>query len=110
MDEAAAAPAIGRTSRPASAQASPIRLLALALAIAALVIGGAIAFSVSQPWLGLNLRFDARAGGAVVVSSAGPAAAIPEGTVLTTVTAAGDRIVLERTDLVSWTARAASLR
>ncbi|HEY0647495.1 sensor histidine kinase [Phenylobacterium sp.] len=99
MDDAAAAPAAGRPDRPAAAQAAPTRLLALAFAIAVLVIGGAIAFSVSQPWLGLNLRFDAKAGGAVVASSAGPGAAIPAGAVITTVTAGGDRIVLERTDL-----------
>jgi len=98
MDEAAA-PAAGRLSRPAAGQAAPIRLLALALGIAVLVIGGAIGFSISQPWLGLNLRFDAKAGGAVVASSTGPGAAIPRGTVITSVAAGGDRIVLERTDL-----------
>lgn len=97
MDRAAAAPVDGRPGR--GARAAPIRLLALALAIAALVIGGAIAFAVSQPWLGLDLRFDARDGGAVVESSAGPAAAIPRGTVIVAVSGVSDRIVLERTDL-----------
>jgi len=81
------------------AAAAPIRLLALALALVAAWMGGVIAFSVSQPWIGLDLRFDDRAGGAVVQSSAGPARAIPAGTVIVAVAGGGDRLTLERDDL-----------
>jgi len=92
-----------RVEAPAGAAArelaAPARLLALALAVAVLVIGGVLGFSVSQPWIGLNLQFDVEKGGAVVRSSAGPAAAIPPGTVIVAVTAAGDRLTLEKDDL-----------
>lgn len=80
-------------------RATPIRLLALALVIAAVVMGGAIGVAVSQPWLGINLRFDARAGGAVVDSVAGPSSAIPVGTVVASVSAAGERLTIEPKDL-----------
>jgi len=93
------APAAGRPARGLTAQATPMRLLALALIVAVAWIGGIVGFAVNQPWLGLDLRFDARAGGAVVVSSAGPSAAIPAGTVMVAVSGGGDRLRLERNDL-----------
>ncbi len=99
MGGSAAIAAGAPTRRRLAAQATPIRLLALALAATVATIAGIIAFSVSQPWIGLDLSFDAARGGAVVVSSAGPGAAIPAGTVISAVGAGGDRITLEKTDL-----------
>lgn len=81
------------------AQATPTRLLALALVVALAVASGVIRFTVSQPWLGLDLRFDARAGGAVVEAAEGPARGVPCGTVMVEVSGAGDRLRLERNDL-----------
>jgi len=81
------------------AAATPIRRLALALLLVAAWMGAIIVFSASQPWIGLDLRFDARAGGAVVQSSAGPSRAIPAGTVIVAVSGGGDRLVMERDDL-----------
>lgn len=98
MDEAAAAPMAGRPGR-AAVQATPTRLLALALAIVAAVVVGAIAYAVNQPWLGLRLAFDARAGGAVVLVAEGPSRHIPAGTVIVEAAAAGDRLRLEPKDL-----------
>ncbi|TAJ68996.1 MAG: hypothetical protein EPO51_26100 [Phenylobacterium sp.] len=89
----------GGRARTLAAWATPVRLLALALAFVAAVIAGVIGFSVNQPWLGLHMDFDARAGGAVVASAAGPGKAIPPGTVIVEVSAGGDRLRLERDDL-----------
>lgn len=97
MDEAAAAPMAGRPGR--AAQAAPTRLLALALAIVAAVVVGAVAYAVSQPWLGLRLNFDARAGGAVVLAAEGPSRDIPVGTVIVEVAGGADRLRLEPKDL-----------
>lgn len=98
MDEAAA-PAIGRLSRPAAGQAAPTRWLALALAIATAVVAGAVIYAVSQPWLGLRLSFDPRAGGAVVLAAHGPSQHIPVGTVIVSASGAGDSLRLEPKDL-----------
>lgn len=89
----------GRAARGAGVRTTPVRLLAAALLVVALVLGGAVATAVTQPWLGLDLRFDARAGGAVVESSAGPSRAIPRGTVIRSVAAGGDLLTIEPKDL-----------
>lgn len=89
----------GRVTRSVGLRATPIRLLALALAVVVAVMSGAIGIAVTQPWLGINLRYDTRAGGAVAVSTAGPSAAIPAGTVIVSVAAGGDRLTIEPKDL-----------
>jgi signal transduction histidine kinase len=89
----------GGLARALAARATPVRLLALALAFVVAVIAGVIGFSVNQPWLGVDMNFDTRAGGAVVQSAAGPGRAIPAGTVIVAVSAGGDRLRLERNDL-----------
>lgn len=89
----------GGLARRFAAGATPVRLLALAVAFVAAVIAGVIGFSVNQPWLGLHMDFDARAGDAVVTAAAGPARAIPVGTVIVDVGGGGDRLRLERDDL-----------
>lgn len=89
----------GGRARALAAQATPVRLLALALAFVTLVIAGVIGFSVNQPWLGVDMAFDAKAGGAVVRSAAGPGRAIPAGTVIVAIGGGGDRLRLERDDL-----------
>lgn len=91
--------ATGNLERVLTVRLTPVRLLTLALLVALGVAGGAIGFSVSQPWLGLDLRYDAHAGGAVVEAAAGPSAAIPAGTVLVAASGAGERLRLERNDL-----------
>lgn len=98
MDEAVA-PVAGRMTRPASAQAAPIRLLALALAVVAAVVVGAISYAVNQPWLGLKMSFDARAGGAVVLAAQGSSRHIPVGTVIVSAAGGGDSLRLEPKDL-----------
>ena len=98
MDEAATAPAAAHLSRPA-APAAPTRLLALALVVVLAVMVGATVYAASQPWLGLRITFDARAGGAVVQSAERPSAQIPVGTVITTVSGGGQTLRLEPKDL-----------
>lgn len=88
----------GRASQ-ALGSLTPMRLLGLALVFVAVVITGVIGFCVNQPWMGVDMNFDARAGGAVVASSAGPARAIPASTVIVEVSGGGDRLRLEKTDL-----------
>lgn len=88
--------ALGRAMAGLSA---PTRLLGLAFVIALSVVVGLTLFCLSQPYLGLRMSFDARAGGAVVTSAQGPAAAIPLGTVITAVTDDQRIIRLEPTDL-----------
>lgn len=92
-------PTAAATAGRFAVRATPMRRLALALALAVAVAAGSIGFSVSQPWLGLDLLFDETRGGAVVQSSAGPSSHIPEGVVLVAASAAGDRLWLERDDL-----------
>lgn len=90
------------TTRPRSAAPStrvPASLLALALLVA-LAAGAFVVLSATgQPWLGLDLSFDAAAGGAVVRRARGPAR-IPTGTVLQEVEAGGDRLRLVADDFV----------
>ncbi|WP_337186955.1 ATP-binding protein [Phenylobacterium sp.] len=95
MDASIATPGAG----PVGRVAAPLRLLVLAVVAVAAVIGGAISFSVSQPWLGLGLGWDAGAGGMVVRSAAGPASDVPVGVVMTRVRAGGDELTFERLDL-----------
>ncbi|MDZ4375147.1 MAG: ATP-binding protein [Phenylobacterium sp.] len=90
-----AAPVTERAARVAA----PMRLLLLAVLLVAAVIGGAIAFSVSQPWLGLGLSWDQRAGGMVVRTATGPAADVPVGAIIRDVRAGGDRLAFEPLDL-----------
>ncbi|MCW5758339.1 ATP-binding protein [Phenylobacterium sp.] len=85
--------------RPAGFGVTPIRMLAFALAVAVVVMGGAIAAAVSQPWLGLDLRYNEAARGFMVVGSAGPSEAIPTGTVIVALSAGGERLVPARKDL-----------
>lgn len=85
--------------RPAGFGVTPIRMLVFALAVAVIVMGGAIAAAVTQPWLGLNLRFDEKAGGFVVDGSAGPSRAIPKGTVIVALSGGGERLTPARKDL-----------
>ncbi|MBL8553470.1 MAG: hypothetical protein JNL41_04270 [Phenylobacterium sp.] len=93
------AAASGRLARRAGARVTPMGLLALALVIVVAWMGGAIGTAVTQPWLGIDLRFDGKAGGAVAESTAGPSRAIPAGTVIVSVAAAGDRLTIEPKDL-----------
>jgi len=88
-----------RAARGLAMRATPTRLLALALLFVAAVMAGVIGVSVNQPYLGLDLRFDAAAGGAVVEAASGPARAIPRGTVIVEVIGTDDRLRLERNDL-----------
>ncbi|MBU1516723.1 MAG: ATP-binding protein [Alphaproteobacteria bacterium] len=97
--DAAARGAGAGVARSLAAHATPVRLLALALAFVVAVIAGVIGFSVNQPWMGVDMTFDARAGGAVVQSAVGPGRAIPAGTVIVAVSGGGDRLRLERNDL-----------
>ena len=78
---------------------TPTRFLAFALFIVVLVIGGAIVMAVSQPWLGIDLRFDEGARGAVVEGVAGPSVAIPVGSVIVSASGAGQSQTIERKDL-----------
>ncbi|MCC2637370.1 MAG: yxjM [Moraxellaceae bacterium] len=80
---------------------SPASGFVLALLVAAALLSLVISFAMRQPALGLQLRWDDAAGGARVLASHGPAAAIPEGTLLNAVTAGGDYLALARTDLVA---------
>lgn len=89
----------GRVGRGLATRTTPIRLLALALLFAVGVVAGVVGFSINQPWMGLSLRFYPDVGGAVVESVTGPSHAIPTGTVIVAVSAAGDRLRLERNDL-----------
>lgn len=89
----------GSVARPASPAAAPLRILAIALAVCVVVAVSAIAVSVSQPWLGLSMRYDPAVQGVVVRTARGPAAAIPEGTVLIAVGGGGDGLIFERHDL-----------
>jgi signal transduction histidine kinase len=88
----------GSAARPLAA-AAPLRLLAFALALCVAVAAASIGFSVSQPWLGLSMRWDPSVDGVVVRAAEGPAAAIPAGTVLVQVSGGGDRLAFERYDL-----------
>jgi two-component system sensor histidine kinase DevS len=69
-------------SRGFGSRWTPARRLGLAGLWALLLLGTVLFLARMQPWQGLQLRWDAQAGGAVVVSARGPAAAIPPGTVL----------------------------
>lgn len=48
--------------------------------------------AVRQPWLGLALSYDGSAGGAAILRSEGPAAAIPDGTTLMAIAGRMDRL------------------
>jgi signal transduction histidine kinase len=91
--------ASGAVAGAAGFSMTPIRMLVFALAVAVIVMGGAIAAAVTQPWLGLNLRYDEKAGGAVVDGAAGPSRAIPVGTVIVSAAGAGERLTIEFKDL-----------
>ncbi len=80
---------------------APLQRLALALLVVIAVLGGAIGFAAGQPWLGLTLQYDARAGGAVVRAATGPAQAVPVGTVVVAVSGGGDRLRIEPNDLTT---------
>ncbi len=80
---------------------APLQRLALALLVVVIVLGGAIGFAVSQPWLGLSLHYDAHAGGAVIQAATGPAQAVPVGTVIVAVSGGGDRLTIEPNDLTT---------
>lgn len=99
MTEARLTPESPRLGSRFGLGAAPTRRLALALVFVALVIGAVIGVSVHQPWLGVDMTFDTRAGGAVVRASQGPSAAIPAGTVIVEIAGGGDRLRLERDDL-----------
>jgi len=99
MTEGSVAPMGLRMARGVAVRATPTHLLALALVFVAAVMAGVVGFSVSQPYLGLSLRFDPAAGGAVVEAAAGPSQAIPRGAVIVEVLGSGDRLWLERNDL-----------
>lgn len=79
--------------------------LMLALLYAFAVVATVLTLAVQQPWLGLQLRWDAAAsngdGAAIVRTSRGPAAAIPPGTALVGVEGNRDRGDLVRDDFVS---------
>lgn len=53
-----------------------------------------------QPWLGLDLSYDAKIGAAVVMESDGPSAAIPAGTALTHIAAGGRSMALQARDFI----------
>ena len=77
----------------------PLTLLVLALLVALSAGAFVVLSATGQPWLGLDLGFDAAAGGAVVRRARGPAK-IPPGTVLTDIDADGDRLRLVADDFV----------
>lgn len=58
-------------------------------------------FATEQNWLGLRLSFDEKAGGAVVSAATGPAAAVPPGTIITTLESATEKVVLNARDFVA---------
>jgi signal transduction histidine kinase len=64
---------------------APANIMIVAVLVAFAMAGAVIAMATQQSWLGLKLTYDAKAGGAVVERSTGPAAAIPKGAVLTAV-------------------------
>jgi len=99
MADSSVAPAILRPPRALAAGAAPARRLALAFIFVAAVIAGVLGVSINQPYLGLDLRFDTTARGAVVEGAVGPSAAIPRGTLIVEVAGADDRLRLERDDL-----------
>lgn len=77
----------------------PAYLLIAALVLALATAGAMVLFAADQSWLGLRMAYDAKAGGARVVASQGPAAQIPPGTVVTMIAGAGDSLRLEAQDL-----------
>lgn len=80
---------------------SPGTWFAAALLVALCVMALVITLTAQQPGLGLQLRWDSHAQGAVVTGAAGPAQAIPRGSVLVAVTAGGDYLALAAQDFVA---------
>lgn len=99
MLDGVAAPAGLWPAQTLKVRFTPIRLLALALAFGVAVIAGVIGFSLSQPWIGMDLQYDARAGGFMARSTDGPAAHVPPGVVMVEVSGGGDRLRMEPKDL-----------
>jgi signal transduction histidine kinase len=62
---------------------APANIMIAAVLVAFAMAAAVIAMATQQSWLGLKLAYDAKAGGAVVEQSTGPAAAVPQGAVLT---------------------------
>jgi signal transduction histidine kinase len=80
---------------------APGNLLACAMLVALAVAATVTFLATDQNWLGLRLAFDEKAGGAVVKAATGPAAALPSGTVITSVASATEKIVLTARDFVA---------
>lgn len=76
----------------------PAALLVVATALVLAFCGAMILTAHHQPWLGLRLAWDAKAGGARVVAARGPAAAIPAGTVLVAVRGGDGDFALQAQD------------
>lgn len=80
---------------------TPIHLLTGAVLLMLVMAGLSTYFAVQPQWLGLRLAFDEAEGGAVVTRAKGPAAHIPQGTVLTTVSGNGKSMRLVARDFLS---------
>lgn len=78
----------------------PGPLLVAAVLYAAATVAVVLMLATERPWLGLRLAFDREVAGAVVVRAEGPAAEIPVGAVLTTVSAEGRSLRLEARDFI----------
>jgi signal transduction histidine kinase len=79
--------------------------LLLAVLYAFGVAATVLTLATQQPWLGVQLSWDDKAGGAVVRSASGPAAALPVGAVLTgvasTAPGSGASLAFEREDFIA---------
>lgn len=80
---------------------SPATWFALVMLLAALMLSFVIVTAMRQPALGLTLGWDGTAQGARVLASHGPAAAIPEGTVLRGITDGSDALVFQADDFAA---------
>lgn len=78
---------------------APLPVMAFAVALGVAVVVMVTLLAQQRPWLGIELEPTADGTGAVVDSAKGPAAAIPEGTVLASVENAVDRVDLTAFDL-----------
>lgn len=78
----------------------PVPLMVGAVLYALALGAGMFLLATQRPWLGLNLRFDSEAGGAVVMAVEGPAAGVPVGAVVRAVQGEGEPMEFVASDFV----------